>query len=499
MSSLAIPDINVLLFEGFEGGLNLKSSQQQLAPNESPDMLNVRLDERGGVRKRLGFTADGAMAAFASNVTNAIAWDSTIVVLDGPRLKKRTAPGTFTTMKAFSNSDRVALAIHDGDLLALHPVDRLFLVPAGSTTPGARLGTHVGTTLAVWKTKVYIGDGNTLRWSGNDDPATWPAGSFNKIIEAGEAPIVDLHVGERGSLLVFKENALHYVYDDITGAYQTISTRYGTASDLSVETLDGRTYSFCKHGIVQTDGLNEPIVLSEKVEPLFHTAQMDHTMLDNVCAGIFEDKVLFSYETIGATANDRTLELDPLTNSIVVHSIPAAAWAFDLDNERKTWHVGAGASYRKLYESFSGGADDGAAIDSRFTTAWITLNALLDANVRRMIAFGSGDPRCFIRSDYEDGDGLELPIDWSSSNPKWTAAGGGGPQWGDGTDWASALIENIDQVWELGIHRAISFRFRESSSNTLTLPALNVDGEVETAGAWALYGMRVETIPLGLG
>ena len=40
--------------ESFSGGLNLRSDQFNLAQNESPDLLNVDVDPRGGVRLRKG-------------------------------------------------------------------------------------------------------------------------------------------------------------------------------------------------------------------------------------------------------------------------------------------------------------------------------------------------------------------------------------------------------------------------------------------------------------
>jgi len=40
--------------ESFTGGLNLRSDQFNLADDESPDMLNVLVDPRGGIRQRDG-------------------------------------------------------------------------------------------------------------------------------------------------------------------------------------------------------------------------------------------------------------------------------------------------------------------------------------------------------------------------------------------------------------------------------------------------------------
>ena len=42
------------VLEAFTGGLNLRSDQFNLAENESPDLLNVVVDPRGGIRQRDG-------------------------------------------------------------------------------------------------------------------------------------------------------------------------------------------------------------------------------------------------------------------------------------------------------------------------------------------------------------------------------------------------------------------------------------------------------------
>ena len=42
------------VLESFSGGLNLRSDQFNLEDNESPDMLNVTVDPRGGIRMRDG-------------------------------------------------------------------------------------------------------------------------------------------------------------------------------------------------------------------------------------------------------------------------------------------------------------------------------------------------------------------------------------------------------------------------------------------------------------
>ena len=49
----------------FAGGLNFRTDQFNLQPNESPDLLNVDVDPRGGVKLRNGVTGINASALAA--------------------------------------------------------------------------------------------------------------------------------------------------------------------------------------------------------------------------------------------------------------------------------------------------------------------------------------------------------------------------------------------------------------------------------------------------
>lgn len=54
----------------FRGGLNLRADAFELAPNESPDMLNVDIDPRGGVEQRQGISLIPAAWANPNLLTN---------------------------------------------------------------------------------------------------------------------------------------------------------------------------------------------------------------------------------------------------------------------------------------------------------------------------------------------------------------------------------------------------------------------------------------------
>jgi hypothetical protein len=51
------PSVELVTQRDFTGGLNLRADQFQLGPNESPELLNMDVDPRGGVRLRPGVSA----------------------------------------------------------------------------------------------------------------------------------------------------------------------------------------------------------------------------------------------------------------------------------------------------------------------------------------------------------------------------------------------------------------------------------------------------------
>ena len=65
---MAKSDFQLEMLQDFSGGLNLRSDQFNLAPSESPAMLNVDVDPRGGVKMRLGVNKRNT-TALNQNVT----------------------------------------------------------------------------------------------------------------------------------------------------------------------------------------------------------------------------------------------------------------------------------------------------------------------------------------------------------------------------------------------------------------------------------------------
>ena len=72
--------LETVALQDFTGGLNYRADAYQLADNESPDLLNVDLDPRGGFSQRNGIkdfnnTAIGSIASGSFDPHRVFAWD----------------------------------------------------------------------------------------------------------------------------------------------------------------------------------------------------------------------------------------------------------------------------------------------------------------------------------------------------------------------------------------------------------------------------------------
>jgi hypothetical protein len=160
----------------FSGGLNLRDAPSELANNESPDLWNVTLDERGGVTKRLGYVKlNGAAFTTSSPPQQLYVWrlNGTVFTQCGPDIFKGTGTSTVHT---FTTSARVGFAEFDTRILVLHPVDGLFWSPDGTTWMHV-VGAPPGSVLEPWQNRLLsLGDpSNVTRLSASaiGDPLNW--------------------------------------------------------------------------------------------------------------------------------------------------------------------------------------------------------------------------------------------------------------------------------------------------------------------------------------
>src|SRR5712691_4600637 len=92
----------------FSGGWNIRDAAGQLAANESPDLYNCTLDERGGVGKRLGMVKYNGTAFKAALNQNGMYEPSlqAQITQTGDSLYKDTSTVAF---KTFTTTERCGM------------------------------------------------------------------------------------------------------------------------------------------------------------------------------------------------------------------------------------------------------------------------------------------------------------------------------------------------------------------------------------------------------
>ena len=492
-------------FRDFSGGLNLRDAPIMLAPNETPDCLNVQFDERGGVVARKGLTKDNATDTIGSGSDNIVnGFYSAVLGYEvfqvGAELWARTAADTYSEVtraasaNAFTTSARCSFADFAGNLVMVHPVDGI-LVYSGSSNITVASATPVGTCCAVWQNKLWVASGNQVSWSNAGTAATWTGTDTLRLRDLNDAGVTAL-VPMGGALVAFKRRSMHRIYDSTLGANTIVSADLGVVGPLAVTVLGELIYGFSEKGVIVTDGLSEPRIVSDKIEPMFHPSQVAMGQLDRICAGQFEDRALFSFPGFGETYNDRTIEVDTSTGAWGVHDFGASCFVVSLASARLVLVAapGSGSGVRHVYKVFDGTTDDGTAIASRWRSAPLDLGGMGLVRVRRALLAGRGDPDLYVYRDFASG-GEQFAIDFVQDG----VATWGSFKWGDGTKWGSGSAHEVyDDAYSLGTCRAIQLELRASGSTVLSVPQLLSGlGQAETIGAWAFYGATLDYVPLG--
>ena len=241
----------------FTGGLNLRADQTSLGDNESPALLNVEVDPRGGIARRdaidaLNATALGEILKISSH--HETTGDNQILV--AAKDSSNTAlyygsGGNFTRINTSASGSGVALAGHalpgfitfnDETYISngtLFETDKSAVKWTGANSASVLTPDLDGTAghfplarlMCTWGERVWVASTresatnhfNRIRWSKVDKGDEWNADDY-----------IDIDVGEHGDhitaivpngdrLLVFKENAIYGVYGFDSDSFQVIN------------------------------------------------------------------------------------------------------------------------------------------------------------------------------------------------------------------------------------------------------------------------------------
>src|SRR5262249_20711777 len=140
------------------GGWNPRDAPSEVAGNESPDCMNVTLDNRGGVVKRLGLFLLGTGGGLGSPPVNSFYWpgEQKAVIQDGGAVKGNDDFVSYTTIHTFSSSDLMGFADFNDKLIMVHPIDGVYSYSSGSGFAGPFGSPVKGNSVAVWQNKLWV-------------------------------------------------------------------------------------------------------------------------------------------------------------------------------------------------------------------------------------------------------------------------------------------------------------------------------------------------------
>ena len=241
-------NVSVERYDDFTGGLNLRADQFQLKRNESPDMLNVEVDPRGGLFARGAMREINSTAitgTWAPHKLYSFAGATPYLMLaNGTKVYKSTG-GNFTTLQYSAGNDVVATAAHGACMTTWGKTLYMTTGTSGSggyswasTDTYATALTASGTAPNAWQASAdasahkmptaehitihankmvvanTIENGvafpNRVRWSMESIPDNWDQDDSIDF-EGGGDGITALAV-VAGQLVVFKPTAVYVVY-----------------------------------------------------------------------------------------------------------------------------------------------------------------------------------------------------------------------------------------------------------------------------------------------
>lgn len=497
---MAGPKLNEVVFRNFSGGLNTRDAASELDDVEFPFSVNVTLDERGGIRKRLGF-AERYPAHGTGLVKNLFHWATRDYIVSqvgaGMHINGGAVFHTWTT------DDRCGMTEFLGNLVMIHPVDGTRVYDGTSvTTPTNNVK---GNTVATWQNKVWFAGDPTnpprLYYSDIGSVDRTNVNQFNDLREKDSALITCLagaagqDISGRPGLLVFKAESSYRVHDSSNGAYTTIDPAIGCGSNIGAVSAHGRTFVGSTRGIYSTDGLSPMKEQSELIENVFHEAQINQNRPDLISAGRYGDRLRFSYPKAGQTFNSFAFELGVHQGWIVNHTDAASCYA-SIGRTQTALVMGSPTVDGMVYNAYSGGSDNGTAITSKFQTRWLEPAKGYKARIRRARFTGRGTFNATLLEDYERAQsGVTMPVSIVGAAAIYDDPG----SIYDTDDlYGPTIFQGKQDFYSLGVARAVSILIEETSSDIYPGREILEGATLPEEGAWALAFISLMTIDLGI-
>lgn len=306
------------------GGLNLRDSYLEVAPNELVDGTNLTLDERGVAIKRNDCPASADFPAPPGAVT-AFFWSTVLqlaIIQSGTTLYKcAIGGGAWTSFRTTGSAAVASFCDFAGKVVYCHPADGTRTYDG--TTDAVADATITGVAIATWQTKVWVARPNSTQVNFSALGAvTFAAADFQNFKEKDDKPLTALFGGS--GLLVFKEDSTYRVNDPTSAAFQTIDWTTGCVGARAVIGQDGLIFVWGIDGLYEGNGFGRFANIGDKVHPRFFSSNVNATTKPLISAVSYNGRVYFAFPRTSATIPDGLLELNPRVGWLMESSLGGA-------------------------------------------------------------------------------------------------------------------------------------------------------------------------------
>lgn len=330
----------------FTGGLNLRGDAFELSPVESPDMLNVDLDARGGFVSRKGWTrwndadieatwdpralfvhelSDGTDRIYLANndkiryTTDGSTWtqlaSGTDIAADAAPHGADFAPWGDTLYIACGRSNQAAEVTSALTVTRMTQAEAAtfteYASPSSNTMPQCDyIASHSGFLFAASVEEDGTNYRYRLRWSHPNNPEAWHEDDYIDILEGG-GPITGL-VPMRDHLLVFKQSSVWalFGYDSDSWQLVNVSREIGAVHRQAIARTEQAVFFYSHpHGVYVVSEGESPREVSAQLRPALQGSDFAEGFSDNIWLGWTAQKLWFAcpYSTEVAATDAKTV------------------------------------------------------------------------------------------------------------------------------------------------------------------------------------------------
>jgi hypothetical protein len=334
--------IQVDVLRDFRGGLNLRGDVFNLGLDESPDLLNVDVGQRGGFRQRRG-VAPLTSTALGGEIRTLLEYSSStgnaqVLAADGTNVYKSTG-GSFSSVFAMTGAvrgatfkDRLYVANGSGagkrwdgataTTLGVAHNENMEAPTASASTgnmPQAFLvAAHMGHLWVAHTTEGGNSYPNRVRFSHPNFPEDWRLEDFIDVDAGVDGDEITALVPYADRLLVFKKRSIHAIFGSDPETFQvfTVTAEVGAPTQEAVCATDLGIYFFSwPDGVFLYDGRNVTWQF-ERLMPAIQDGKIPSSYADKIMLGWGNRRLWVSVPWLGTSTRDRVFVLDPsLTKS----------------------------------------------------------------------------------------------------------------------------------------------------------------------------------------